>query len=105
MKHRFSVEFSINLCSRSLYRRAFSTVENSKLNSGSIGGSSHQSVERVDFPHQMSLAQTAYRGIARHDPDAVDTLGDERCTCASARCGSGGFAPGVSSANYSYIER
>jgi hypothetical protein len=44
--------------------RSFSAVQQPELNASAIGDPSHNSVERVDLAHDMSLAETANRWIA-----------------------------------------
>src|SRR3546814_14479236 len=56
----------------------------------------HPPVERVDFAHQMALAESADRRVARHRPDQRRIEPDERDARAQPRGGGGGPGPGVS---------
>ena len=61
-------------------------------------------VQRVDLPDQMTLAESADRGIAGHRPDRGKAMGDQRRAgphpCGSAR----GLAAGVTSADDDDVE-
>src|SRR3546814_334015 len=64
----------------------------------------HPPVERVDFAHQMALAESADRRVARHRPDQRRIETDERDARAEPRGGGGGLGPGVSTTDDDDIE-
>src|SRR3546814_20833863 len=65
----------------------------------------HPPVERIDFAHQMALAESADRRVARHRPDQRRIETDERDARAEPRCCGGGLGPGVSTTDHDDIER
>jgi hypothetical protein len=66
----------VGLGSRSLHSRAFASVQHSELDHGCIDKMSHFAAQRVDFPDQISLCQSADGGIAGELPDAIEVLSD-----------------------------
>jgi hypothetical protein len=48
----------------------------------------HQSIERVDLPHQVAFADATDRRIARHFSDLVPPVREQQHTCTnpSSRC-------------------
>src|SRR3546814_17665584 len=59
---------------------------------------------RCDFAHQMALAGSADRRVARHRPDQRRIETDERDARAEPRGGGGGLGPGVSTTDDDDIE-
>jgi hypothetical protein len=53
----------------------------------------------------MTLAQTPNRRIARHFPNAVETMGQEQGCRAQAGGGGGGLAASMAAADDDHIER
>ncbi len=102
--HRRRVKLAIRLRARTAHGRAFSAIQHAKLNPGAIRDPAHQAVERVDFAHEMALAEAADRRIARHRADAGETMRNQRRARAETRRGSGRFTAGVASADNDYIE-
>jgi hypothetical protein len=74
------------------------------LNSCSIRSPPHQSIKRVNFSNQVSLADPADRGIAGHCADAIDTMRDERRSATDTGCGGRGLTACVPSPDYDDIE-
>ncbi len=99
-KHTGSVYFSICLRSRTLYRRAFTSVQQSKLYTCVISHSPHNAVKCVNFPDQMTFTQTANRWITGHRTDRLARHSDQGSCCAHTRCGVSGFGAGMSASDY-----
>jgi len=104
MLHRLAVEAAVSLRARSADSWSLLAIEHTKLNSSSICDPAHQPVERVYLAHEMSLAQTTYGGIARHDTNCIALMSDEHSLCAMSCCRCGRLATGVAAANYHNIE-
>ena len=51
--------------------RPLARIQRAKLDAGMIDRARHGAAERIDFLGQMTLADSANRRIAGHDPDAV----------------------------------
>src|SRR5215471_943886 len=97
--HRRGVELAIRLGSRTSHRRPLPAVEHAKLNASEIRNAAHQAVERIDLPHQMPLAETTDRGIARHRADRVKAMRNERRTGSHAGSRGGRLTSGMAAAN------
>src|SRR5581483_8184573 len=69
--HPLTVECLVGLCARCANRWPLLGVEDSKLNSGLVDRKPHLAAERVDFLHQVALADAANGGIARHLADVI----------------------------------
>ena len=48
------------------------------MNARRIRGPPHQSVQRIDLPDQVPLANSANRRIARHLPDRLDPMSQQQ---------------------------
>jgi hypothetical protein len=103
--HRLSIELAISLRTRALHRWSFSAVKQPKLNTRSIGNTTHQTVERIHFANQMALAQTAYRRIAAHHPNSISTKCDQSSTSAHASGSRSRFATSVTTSHNNNIKR
>jgi len=80
--HRALVELTISLGTRPTNSRTLSPVQQPELDSRLVGDPPHQSVERVDLPDQMPLAQPADRWIAGHFADRVAAMRQQERPCA-----------------------
>lgn len=67
--------------------RPLSTVQEPKLNPGPIGRLTHNPIQRINFAHQMALAQSANRRIARHHANSIFSERYQRCSNTHARRG------------------
>ena len=63
------IEFAVGLGARSAHCRPLASVEQAELNTGCIGGTTHQSVEGIDLANEMTLAETADGRVAGHRAD------------------------------------
>ena len=102
--HRLAIEFSIGLRARALDSGTLAAVQHTKLDTSRIGGQSHQTVERVDFTHEMALAEAADRRIARHGADRIEALRHQGGFGAETRRRRRRLAAGMSAANDDNIE-
>src|SRR5215211_3502283 len=102
--HLGAIAHAIGLRPRRLYRRTARTVEQTKLNAGAIDDAAHDPAERIDFAHEMSLRDSANRGIARHLADEVQVQSDQAGLGAETRRGRRRLAARVASPNHDYIE-
>jgi hypothetical protein len=62
------------------------SIEHSELKRRKIGGARHDSAQRVHFPRNGTLGDSADRRIARHLADGLERTGDQPHTCAES-CG------------------
>ena len=102
--HRRGVKLAIRLRARAAHRRAFPSIEHAKLNPGAIRNPAHQAIERVDFAHEMALAEAADRRIARHRADAGELMRNQRRARAEARGRRRRLASRVASADDDHVE-
>jgi hypothetical protein len=84
---------------------ALPAIQNSELNSRSIRSPPHQAIKRVNFSNQVSLADPADRGIARHCADAINAMRDESRSATDAGCGGRRLTACVPSPDYDDIEK
>jgi hypothetical protein len=75
--------------------RTFRAVEQSELNSSLIGDASHQTIESIDLPNEMTFAEAADCRIARHFADGGELVRDEPGSRAHASGCSGSLGARV----------
>src|SRR5947209_7073800 len=68
--HRRRIQLAVGLSAWAAYRRALAAIEYSELNTGCIGDTPHQAVQRVNLAHQMSFAEPADGRVAGHRADS-----------------------------------
>jgi hypothetical protein len=73
------------------------------VDSGVVNHATHQTIQRIHLSHQMTLAYSTDRRVARHLPDRVQTLSYEHSGGAGARGGGGGLAAGVAASDDNHI--
>ena len=61
-------------------------------------------IERIDFPHQMPLAEAAYRGIAAHRTDGAQIEAHQARARTHARGGASSLDTGVTAADNQALE-
>ena len=86
------------------HRGALACVEHAEMDAGPVHGKRHGAAERVDLPHEVTLADAADRRVARHLPDGFDVVGDQQRARALPRRSQGGLGPGMSAADHDHIE-
>jgi hypothetical protein len=62
--HRLLIERTISLRAWALDSWPFPSVQQAELNASPIGSAPHESIQRIDFANQMTLAEPADCGIA-----------------------------------------
>ena len=97
---RGPVKFAVGLRAGRAYGRALAGVQRPGLDAGAIDRPGHRTAERVDFPGQMALADTADRGIAAHLAERLDPLRDQQRAGTRARGRKGCFRTGVTAADH-----
>ena len=102
--HRRPVELPVRLRPRTPDRRTLAPVEHPELDAGPVRGQTHDPVERVDLPDQMSLAETADRGVARHGADRRERLRHQGGRCTHPRRGRSRLGAGVAAAHHDHVE-
>ena len=65
----------ICLSPQRMHRRTLCSIEHPALYESLIDIYSHLAAERVDLPHQVTLARAAYRRIARHHSNSLQVYG------------------------------
>ena len=89
---------------RTADRRTFPAVEHTKLDAGGVRDPAHQPVQRVNLADQMTLAETADRGIAGHRPNCREAMRDQRRDRTHACGRARGLTTGMSPADNNDIE-
>ena len=67
--HRPAVQFTVSLGPRAAYGRPLPPVKHPKLDPRRIRNPAHQTVESIDFAHEMAFTQSANCRVARHRAD------------------------------------
>lgn len=80
------------------------SIQQTELNSDSVGDLAHNSTERVDFADEMSFGYAADRWIARHLRDQINVEGVECSSQPHTGAGDGGLAPSMSGSDGDNIE-
>ena len=86
-------------------RRAAAGIEQPELNSNRIRHFAHDAAERVDLADEMTLGNTADRGIAGHLRDQVGVHRDHHGAQSHAGAGTRGLAAGVAPTDHDNVER
>ncbi len=102
--HGGRIELAVGLGARTAHRRALAAVQNPKLDAALVGDPAHQAVQRIDFPHQMALAESANGRVAGHRADGRKPMRDQRRGRAHARGGGRGLAAGMPATDHDDIE-
>src|SRR6185312_2305733 len=98
------VELAVRLRTSGPHRGSLAAVQRPKLNARAIRRARHRTAQRVDLPHEVALADPAYRGIAAHLAQCLDALGQKQRGCAHARGRQRGFRTGVAAADDDHVE-
>jgi hypothetical protein len=93
------IQRAIGLRPRATHRRSLTSVEDTKLDPGSIGCARHDPVKGIDLADEMALSQAANGGIAGHHANRPEPLGEQRRPCTIARSSACRLNAGMSSAN------
>jgi hypothetical protein len=101
--HGLLVELAIRLGTWPPNRWALAAVQQPELNAGSIGHAAHHTVQRVDFPNEMPLPQSADCGVTGHFADGVVSVCEKQRSCAEAGGRCGRLTAGVPATNYDNI--
>ncbi|MCL4169800.1 UNVERIFIED_CONTAM: hypothetical protein GTU68_061651 [Idotea baltica] len=87
--HGLPIEFPVGLCPGPSHGRPLAAVQHAELDAAPVRDPSHQTVERIDLPNQVTLPQSADRGIAGHHSDGIETVRDQGGGRARTGSGSG----------------
>ena len=70
--HPEAVGRLVRLGAKRLHGRTLARVEGANVDEGVVDGPAHLAAQGVDLPDDVSLGRSAYRGVARHEADAVE---------------------------------
>ena len=85
-------------------RGSFAGVQHTKLDPGLVGGESHGAAQRIDFLHQVPLADPTDRRVTRHLAEGFNAMGEQQCSPTCPRGGERSLRSGVASAYHNYLE-
>lgn len=102
--HEILIDLLVALRARRPDRRPFALIQHSELNAREIRGHSHRASERIDLAHQVTLADSADRGVAAHLSDGRSIHGEQKRAALHPRGGKGGFDAGVPCADHDHIK-
>src|SRR5690606_29135379 len=101
---RAPVQHAIGLRPRRAHRRALARIQRAELDAGLIDRSRHGAPERIDFAHEVALADAADRGIAAHRPERFEALREQQRTPAHAGRRERSLGTGVTAADHDDVE-
>jgi len=102
--HGGTIESAICLAPWPLHCRPFAAVEHAAVDPRPVRRARHESVEHVELPHKVALADTTDRRVARHLADIFGSEGHQSDARASAGCSSGSLATGVTGSDDENVE-
>ena len=102
--HRRRIKLTVGLGARAAHRRSLAAIEHPELDAAGVGDAAHETVERIDFAHQMALAETANGRIAGHGADGGETMGDQRRLRAHASGRGRRLTAGVAATDNDHVE-
>src|SRR3546814_8682528 len=98
------VALAISLNPGSLDRRTLAAVQHAIMDRGGICGTRDKAIESIYLSYQVPLAQASNRGIARHGPDRLTRIADQRSACAlPRRCGCR-LTTSVAAADHDHVQ-
>ena len=100
---RGAIQLPVSLGTRPLDCRSLAPIEQPELDPCRVRETPHKAVQRIYFPHQMTLAESADGRVARHRSRVVRTHGDQRDLYTHPGGGRGSFQPGVARAYDQHI--
>ena len=74
LSNGLTIQDTVCLGARGSNRGALAGIENSELDTGVIGGNSHDATQRIDFLDEMSLTNAANGRIAGHLAQGVQIV-------------------------------
>jgi len=102
--HRRAIKRAIRLGAGPAHSGAFAAVEHAELDAGRVRRPAHQTVQGIDFAHQMALADPTDGGIAGHFPQRVAAMGEKQGAGAGTRRRRRSFRPGMAAADHDDIK-
>jgi hypothetical protein len=79
--HRLAVKPAVDLRPRALDGGALASVQQTKLDAGTVSHAAHHAVQGINFPDQVALSKPANRRVAGH--------GTNRLSPQGHKCGPG----------------
>ncbi len=76
--HGLPIELAVRLRARTPDGGPLAPIQKTKLNARRIGHPAHHAVQRINFPHQMSLPQPANGRVAGHFANSLQLMGDQQ---------------------------
>ncbi|GGI81675.1 hypothetical protein GCM10007973_17610 [Polymorphobacter multimanifer] len=101
--HGQAITPAIDLGAGSVNCWAFRPVEDARLETSGIGHAAHEPAEGLDLRHKMTLADSAYRGIARQGAGIICIEREQGSARTSPSGGRRSFASGVAGADHKNI--
>src|SRR5689334_1355830 len=102
--NRLPIEHAVGLCARGADCRALRSIESTELDACLVGSDGHRAAERVNFLHQVALADPADRWVARHLTQGLDAMGQQKRALRHSRGGERGFSTGMAAADNNDVE-
>ena len=96
----FYESLSVTLATGTPHSRTFALVEQSELNSASVGDDTHLSAEGVYLTHDLTFGYTTNGRIATHLCNLVHVHRDEQCLTTHTGSRTGCLASCVTGSNY-----
>ena len=101
---RLTIQDPVCLCPRCTNSRALAGIESPELDTRPIGSLAHYSAEGIYFLDDVSLANAADCGIARHLADRFNSVRHQQRFGSGSRRRQSSLGAGMTTANDYYIE-
>ena len=101
--HHLLVFPAVCLCPQGMDGRAFAPVQHPVLDAGFVGGHAHFPAQRVQLPHQMSLAGSTDGGVTGHIAHRVQIDGKQNRPQTQPGSGQRSLNPRVARADHCHI--
>ena len=101
--HPGTISSLVGLGAAGAHGRTLARVEEAELDAGFVDRDTHLAAQRVDFAHQMALADTADGGIAGHLADVVEIEREHQSARTHPGSGKRCFDAGVAGADHDHV--
>ena len=99
-----AIQHPVGLGTRCPYRRPLAGIQHTEMDPGQISCTRHASTQGIDFPDQMTLADTPDGRVTAHLPEGVEIVGQQQSTRAKSCRGQGGLGTGMAATNHDDLE-
>src|SRR5690554_948893 len=97
------VQHTVGLSSCSTHSRTFTAVQNAKLDARQVGSTCHCAAKGINFPHQMTFADSADSRVTRHLSQGLNIVRQQQSTHAHSGRSKSSFSACVATADHDHV--